>query len=281
MFKENIALSVLVICYALLLQGCNNDSPSNSLNAENGDAYASINGIAISKQEFDQFAQAKRASQPDVNFSDKAIIDEMVATEILRQEAIKQNINQRTEIKEQIKIQENNILINALLTEKFASLSFTDDELKAEYDRLTNSSDASEYKARHILLQSENDAVNIINELKSGADFIELAKQKSQGPSAPDGGDLGWFNATTMVPEFAHTVQNMEKGSYSSTPVQTQFGWHVILLEDTRMVEQPSFEDVKQEIQRTLTRKAIEDYVDELQSSSTIVLPEELDTEEG
>ena len=284
MSKVKLALTVLIICCLYILQGCNkdssNDSPSDTT-TEGGEVYASVNDVVISKQEFDQFAQAKRASQPESNFSDRAIIDEMIATEILRQEAIKQGINDRAAVKEQIKRQENNILINALLTEKFAKLSFTDDELKAEYDRINSMSDSSEYKARHILLQTEDDAVAVIDELNGGADFIELAKQKSQGPSAPNGGDLGWFKADTMVPEFAQAVQTMKKGAYSTSPVQTQFGWHVILLEDTRKVEQAAFEDVKQEIQRALTRKSIEQYVDELQKNATIVLPEELETKEG
>ena len=285
MLKVKFALAVLAISCAFIIQGCNEnaseDSSSDSTTAQSSDAYASVNDVVISKQEFDNFAQAKRASQPEGNFSDRAIIDEMVATEILRQEAIKQGLSDRIEIKEQIKRQETNILINALLTEKFANLSFTEEELKSEYNRLTSMNDTSEYKARHILLQTENEAVAAIEELKGGADFIELAKQKSQGPSAPNGGDLGWFKANTMVPEFAEAVQTMEKGAYSTVPVQTQFGWHVILLEDTRKVEQPTFEDVKQDIQRSLTRKTIEEYVDELQNNSTIVLPEELETKDS
>ena len=257
--------------------GCNDDSSSNNTSIKNTSAYASVNDVPISKQEFDLFAQAKRASQPDTNFSDRSIIDEMIETEILRQEAIKQEINEGADIKEKIKRQENNILINALLTEKFANLRFSDDELKVEYERLTSSSDTNEYKARHILLQSNDDAVAVIEELRSGASFVDLAKEKSQGPSASNGGDLGWFKANTMVPEFAQAVQSMEKGSYSTTPVQTQFGWHVILLEDIRKLEQPKFEDVKQDIQRTLTRRAIEGYVDELEIDATIVLPDDLE----
>ena len=147
MLKVKFALTVLAISCAFIIQGCNenasDDSSSDSTTAQSSDAYASVNDVVISKQEFDNFAQAKRASQPEGDFSDRAIIDEMVATEILRQEAIKQGINDRAEIKEQIKRQENNILINALLTEKFANLSFTEEELKSEYSRLTSMNDSS------------------------------------------------------------------------------------------------------------------------------------------
>jgi peptidyl-prolyl cis-trans isomerase C len=161
------------------------------------------------------------------------------------------------------------------MTEKFADLSFTDDQLKAEYDRLIGLTDASEYKARHVLLQTEEEAKVVIEELKGGANFEELAKAKSQGPSAPNGGDLGWFKAETMVPAFAEAVKVMEKGAYSSEAVNTRFGWHVILLEDKRTTEQPSFEDVKQNVQQSLTRKEIESYVDELEGKATITRSDE------
>jgi len=204
----------------------------------------------------------------------KAITDELIATEILRQEAINTGINTRPDIIEAIKRQESNILINKLMSEKFADLKFTDEELKAEFDRLMGLSDFNEYKARHILMQTEEEAKVVIEELKAGGNFEELAKSKSQGPSAPNGGDLGWFKAETMVPPFAEAISKMEKGAYSSEGVNTRFGWHVILLEDKRTTEKPEFDAVKQNVQQNLTRQTIEKYVDELQAKSTIVRPD-------
>ena len=282
MYKLKLALIVLIICYCLgVIYGCKGGSESDSdVSEDTSGEYAKVNDVSISNNDFEQFAKAKRASQPEVNFSDTQILDELIATELLKQEAISQGIADRAEIIEQIRRQESNILINALITEKFANLSFSDEELKAEYDRLISLNNTSEYKARHILLQSEEDAVAVIEELKSGADFIELAKQKSQGPTAPSGGDLGWFNANTMVPPFAEALQTMDMGAYSSEPVQTRFGWHVILLEDKRTSDQPTFEDVKQNVQQSLTRKTIEEYVDELQSNATIVRPDSASSSE-
>ena len=279
------ALIVLTVCCLALIYACKGGSESDELNAsdeavDDSGEFAKVNDVSITNNEYEQFAKAKRASQPDANFTDTAIIDEMIATEILRQEAIKQGIADRADIIEQIKRQESNILINTLITEKFADLSFSDEELKAEYDRLVSLNDTSEYNAKHILLQTEDEAKAVIEELKGGASFVELAKQKSIGPTAPNGGDLGWFRANTMVPPFANALQAMEKGEYSTTPVQTRFGWHVILLEDKRTTEQPAFEDVKQDVQRTLTRQTIEKYVDELQSNATIVRPDKNDAGE-
>ena len=279
MFKQTLATSFLaLICVAFIISCKGEETPKASTtntSADDSGEYARVNDVVITNNDFQAFAKAKRASQPEANFSDKAITDEMIATEILRQEAINTGIADRPEIIEQMKRQESNLLIQTLMSEKFADLSFTDEDLQAEYDRLIGLSDFSEYKARHILLQTEDDAKAVIEELKAGANFEELAKAKSQGPSAPNGGDLGWFKAETMVPAFAEAVRKMEKGAYSSEGVNTRFGWHVILLEDKRTTEQPKFEDVKQNLQQSLTRQKVEKYVDELESKSTIVRSDE------
>ena len=276
MFKQTLAaMAVSLLCFGLLFACKGEEAPKMSVASDDSGEYARVNDTVISNNDFAEFAKAKRESQPEQTFTDKAITDEMIATEILRQEALNAGIGNRPEIIEQIKRQESNILINTLMSEKFADLKFTDDELKAEYDRLIGLNDASEYKARHILLQTEDEAKVVIEELKGGANFEEIAKAKSQGPSAPNGGDLGWFKAETMVPAFADAVKVMDKGAYSSEGVNTRFGWHVILLEDKRTTEQPSFDDVKQNVQQSLTRQTIENYVDELEGKATIVRTDE------
>ena len=276
MFKQTFAaMAVSLLCFGLLFGCKGEEAPKMSVASDDSGEYARVNDVVISNNDFAEFAKAKRESQPEQTFTDKAITDEMIATEILRQEALNAGIGNRPEIVEQIKRQESNILINTLMTEKFADLKFTDEELKAEYDRLIGLNDASEYKARHILLQTEDEAKVVIEELKGGANFEELAKAKSQGPSAPNGGDLGWFKAETMVPAFAEAVGKMEKGAYSTEGVNTRFGWHVILLEDKRTTEQPAFDDVKQNVQQSLTRQTIESYVDELEGKATIVRSDE------
>jgi len=276
MFKQTFAaMAVSLLCFGLLFGCKGEEAPKMSATSDDSGEYARVNDVVISNNDFAEFAKAKRESQPEQTFTDNAITDEMIATEILRQEALNAGIGKRPEIVEQIKRQESNILINTLMTEKFADLKFSDEELKAEYDRLIGLNDASEYKARHILLQTEEEAKVVIGELKDGANFEELAKAKSQGPSAPNGGDLGWFKAETMVPAFAKAVGKMEKGAYSTEGVNTRFGWHVILLEDKRTTEQPAFDDVKQNVQQSLTRQTIESYVDELEGKATIVRSDE------
>lgn len=281
MLKRMFTVMTLAIFCCGLLYGCKGEeapsatSNSAAMPADDSGVYAKVNDVVISNDDYQAYAKAKRASQPTTDFTDKAITDEMIATEILRQEAINTGINTRPDIIEAIKRQESNILINTLMSEKFADLTFTDEELKAEFDRLMSLSDFNEYKARHILLQTEDEAKAVIEELKGGANFEELAKAKSQGPSAPNGGDLGWFKAETMVPPFAEAVSKMEKGTHSTEAVNTRFGWHVILLEDSRTTDKPEFDAVKQNVQQNLTRQTIEKYVDELQAKSTIMRTDE------
>ena len=283
MYRFKYALIVLLSFCAFNLTSCKHENESSMESSPKDDSgeYARVNDVVITKNEYEQYAKGKRAAQPDANFTDQVIIDELIATELLRQEAVKQGIDKRAEIIEQIKRQESNILINTLMSDKFGDLNFTEEELKTEYNRLIGLSDANEFKARHILLNTEEDANAVLDALKGGADFVELAKEKSQGPSAPNGGDLGWFKSETMVPPFAEAVSNMEKGTYSTSAVKTRFGWHVILLEDKREVELPSFEDVKQDVQRNLTRQTIEAYVKDLQNSATIVRPSDTQNSEG
>jgi len=282
MFKQTFStIAVTTLCFCLLFGCKGEEAPTMSVTTDESGEHARVNDVVISINDFAEFSKGKRASQPETNFTDEAITNEMIATEVLRQEAINVGISKRPEIIEQIKRQESNILINTLMTEKFGDLKFTEDELKTEYDLLIGLNDASEYKARHILLPTEEEAMVVIEELKEGANFEELAKAKSQGPSAPNGGDLGWFKAETMVPAFAEAVSKMEKGSYSTEGVNTRFGWHVILLEDKRTTEQPAFEDVKQNAQQSLTRKIIEDYVGELEGKATITRSDETNETEA
>ena len=274
MFKQ-IFTALLLVLFIFGCKGEEAPESSETMVTDDSGEYAKINDIVITNNEFQEFAKAKRASQPEANFTDKAITDELIATEILRQEAVNAGIAERPDIIEQIKRQESNILINTLMTEKFSDLSFSDEELKAEYDRLLGLSDFNEYKARHILLQTKEDASTVIEELNAGANFEELAKAKSQGPSAPNGGDLGWFKSDTMVPPFADAVRGMEKGTYSKTGVNTRFGWHVILLEDIRSTDKPEFDAVKQNMQQNLTRQTIEKYIEELEAKATITRSDE------
>jgi peptidyl-prolyl cis-trans isomerase C len=146
----------------------------------------------------------------------------------------------------------------------------TDKEVQEVYDATyANAEPEKEYNASHILVETEEEAQALIAELEGGADFAELAKEKSTGPSGPNGGQLGWFGKGTMVPEFQNAVEEMETGEVAG-PVQTQFGWHVIKLNETRDKEPPSLDDVKAEIVGQLNQEAIEALLEELREDAVV-----------
>lgn len=256
-----IALSV-----SLGLYGCNHETSDDAPKIAAEDIAAKVNGVAISKQDVNEFAKLK--GNPDI--PTEAVLDELVATELLRQEAVKQGIADQSDIDFQIRQQETQLLARALIQKQFADLSFSDEDLRAEYDKQMGGEAANEYRARHILLKTEDEANAVIAALDNGGDFVELAKERSTGPSAGDGGNLGWFQAGSMVPEFAKAVQAMQAGDISTVPVQTQFGYHVIMLEETRPVTPPPFEQVKEQVRQALTRDKITEYVDGIKEAATV-----------
>ena len=154
--------------------------------------------------------------------------------------------------------------------EELSAQAIGEDEIAASYDdRYADADMGMEYDASHILVETEEAAVNLIDKLQAGADFVELAKEFSTGPSGPAGGALGWFGLGMMVPPFEAAVVAMEKGAISS-PVKTDFGWHVIKLNDTRAISAPALDEVRGEIIAELQRIAIERRIDELRQQATI-----------
>lgn len=154
--------------------------------------------------------------------------------------------------------------------EELSAQAIGEDEIAASYDdRYADADMGMEYDASHILVETEEAAVNLIDKLQAGADFVELAKEFSTGPSGPGGGALGWFGLGMMVPPFEAAVVAMEKGAISS-PVKTDFGWHVIKLNDTRAISTPALDEVRGEIIAELQRIAIERRIDELRQQATI-----------
>jgi peptidyl-prolyl cis-trans isomerase C len=147
----------------------------------------------------------------------------------------------------------------------------TDDSLRTRYEEyLAANPPVSEQRARHILVANEDEAREVIVKLDGGADFAELAKEISTGPSGERGGDLGYFTAEQMVPEFSTAASALEPGQYSKDPVQTQFGWHVIMLEDRRDVAPASFEEMEPQLRQDFTRENVEIVLKELRDKATV-----------
>ncbi|APZ42395.1 hypothetical protein BW247_04225 [Acidihalobacter ferrooxydans] len=260
-----------------LLGGCQTKTDSSksstpSTPAASSPTVATVNGKAITQADLNAYRTVRAAQLPNVKLSEKALLQELVDMRLLEQAAIAAGINKQPSIHAKIEQQRANTLIEALLQQKFGAKKYSDAELKQEYDQLTAQSGQEEYKAAHILVKTKAEAEKIIADLNKGANFATLAKKYSTAPSASKGGELGWFTAQTMVPPFAAAVEKLKKGEYTKTPVHTRFGWHVILLQNTRKVTPPPFAQVKSRIQTLLTQQAIEKYVQSLQSKAKITI---------
>ncbi|MDG4604723.1 MAG: peptidylprolyl isomerase, partial [Candidatus Contendobacter sp.] len=239
------------------------------------DPVATVNGTPISKTAFDQYAQQLRGkAKVDSVDASKSLVDQLVLEELLVQEANRQKLADDPQIKQQMEMVQRNLLASTVVRRMLSANAPSEEAIKKEYDTAVAAMKGKEYKASHILVDSEDKAKEVIAELKKGGAFAELAKTKSSDSSAANGGDLGWFAPSMMVPPFAQAVAKLEKGKYSEQPVQTPFGWHVILLEDTREATPPSLDELKPQIAQMLQSKLVNDYLEKLKSGAKIEIKE-------
>lgn len=243
---------------------------------------ATVNGQNITKETLDTVMEMVRRSTQGDAVDAKTVLDDLIITELARQEANKSGLAEREDIKNKVNDFTDKLVLNAWTQEKAATFKISDDELKAAYDKQVASSDKFEYKARHILMKTKEEAMGIIKELENKVDFADLAKKSSDGPSAAMGGDLGWFKLASMVRPFAEAVAKMEVGTITKEPVQTEFGWHVIKLEERREVKPVDFNSMKPQLQRQLEQEKMLKYMEELRAKADIkiTLPEEKKPEE-
>ncbi len=198
------------------------------------------------------------------------LVSLVIDTKLLAAEAKQQNLQEDDDIRAQLARVEEILLAQVLLNQAIEG-RITDEALEKRYEAFVEeTADADEIRARHILLENEEAAKAVIAELKNGADFAELAKQKSIGPSAQKGGDLGYFGRGSMVAAFEEAVAGLEIGAVTEEPVQTQFGWHVIKVEDRRKTEAPPLEEVADQLRSELVREARAAYIEDLRSKADI-----------
>ncbi len=239
------------------------------------DPVAVVNGTPISKAAFDQQAQQLRGKVTANSLdTSKALIDQLILEELLVQEAGKQKLANDPKIKQQLEMAQRSILASAVVREVMNKNKPDESAIKKEYETATKAMQGKEYRASHILVDSEDKAKAIIAELKKGGKFAELAKTRSSDSSAAKGGDLGWFTPGMMVPPFAKAVEKLEKGKYSQEPVQTPFGWHVILLQDTRNAKPPTLEKLRPQITQMLRSRMVNDYLKKLRADAKVEVME-------
>lgn len=233
---------------------------------------AVVNGEEIPAARVEAFVSAMVAQgRPDNEQLRQAVREELIARALFVQEAKKRALDKLPEVDNQLVRSNQDILIGALIRDTLANSPVTDEQIAAEYATVSAAQPtAKEFKARHILVEEEAVAVKIIADLDQGADFAELAKVSKDPGSAARGGDLDWNTPTTFVPAFAAAMTALEKGKYTTTPVKTEYGYHVILLDDSRSAEAPSLESVKPQLKQQLERKIVVDLQNSLREAAKI-----------
>ncbi len=202
-----------------------------------------------------------------------ALIDALVNRQLVLQAALKENFDKHPEVASRVKALTDSYIAANYLAKIAEAYKISDKEMQAYYDKNVLADLPKEYKARHILVKTKDEANAIIKELEGGADFSKLTKEKSNDAgSAVNGGDLGWFTGQNMVAPFSLAVAKMKKGELDKTPVKSQFGWHVIKLDDVRDVTPPKFEEVKPEIEKVLIKEHLNKYLTDLNSKAKITL---------
>jgi peptidyl-prolyl cis-trans isomerase C len=233
---------------------------------------ATVNGKKLSSEMYDTFVQAVTGGQMQEPLSDEQktqMVDQLVNMTLAAQAAEKDGLQKDPKVAARIDLLRTQILAEAASDKYIKSHPVSETELKAEYDAQVASM-PKEYKARHILVDKQETAESIIRELQAGGDFSKLAKAESKDSSAQAGGDLGWFSPQAMVKPFSDAVMALEKGKYTTTPVKSEFGYHVIILDDVRSPEVPKFEDVKSQVEMFVQRKKLQEYLDGLRKTAQI-----------
>ena len=233
---------------------------------------AVVNGTAIPKSRADALiAQLVKQGQKDSPQLHDAVRDELINREILMQEAVREGIPTRADVEAQVAVAQQTVVLRSLIEDYVAKNKPSDAEVKARYDELVKQAGGKEYHLHHILVDNEQQAKDLIAKIKGGAKFEDLAKQFSKDPgSGKNGGDLDWANPKTYVPEFAAAAEKLQKGQMTDTPVHTQFGWHIIRVDDIRDIQPPPLDQVKGQIVQQMQQEKLQAFEQSLRAKAKI-----------
>jgi peptidyl-prolyl cis-trans isomerase C len=273
MSKMTLSLAAAALAVSLAIPALAQDDPPNA-----DTVVATVNGQEITLGHMIMV----RASLPEEYQQLPAdVLWQGILDQLVQQEALSQTDRATETRRVRLALEnERRSLFASEVIGQIADAAVTDEALRAAYEaRFADGAGGVEYNASHILVETEEEAVTVAQEVRDGVDFASVAREKSTGPSGPNGGSLGWFSAGTMVEPFQDAVEALEPGDISD-PVQTQFGWHVIKLNETRVAEAPALEDVRGEIATELQREAVEGFIDAQveEAEITRTAPGEIDT---
>jgi peptidyl-prolyl cis-trans isomerase C len=233
---------------------------------------AIVNGKAVPSSRVAVLEQQITASGRQVDDATRAQIkEEVILREVFMQEAVKRGVAGTADYKNQMELARQTILIRALFADYQKKNPVTDAEIKGEYDKFSAANGGKEYRARHILVEKEDEAKAIIVAIKGGAKFEDQAKAKSKDPgSGANGGDLDWANAASYVTEFSEAMLKLDKGQMTDAPVKSQFGFHIIRVDDVRQAKLPSFEELKPQIAQQMQQQKLAEFQKSLREKAKI-----------
>lgn len=263
---QNLSKLATALLFSALLS-----APAIAAEKAKSNAFATVNGVAIPQSTAEAFiAEQKAQGAQDSAELKNAVKEELVRRELLTQEAKKKGLDKKPAIAAQAELARQAIYIRAYIQDFVKANPISEAQLKSDYETIKAQLGGTEYKTRHILVEKEDDAKAIIVNLKKGAKFEELAKQSKDPGSKENGGDLGWSSTASYVKPFGDALAKLEKGKYTEAPVKTDFGYHVILLEDSRPLTPPVFDTIKPQLAQRAQQVQIEKLVNDLRSKAKV-----------
>lgn len=233
---------------------------------------ATVNGVVIPQQRMDMVLKILASNkQPDTPENRARVKEQLINNEVLSQEAVKKGLSKTPEVAAQLELQRQEILVNAFVQDYMKTNPVTDETIRKEYERIKPTIPSKEYKARHILVEKEDEAKDIIAQIKKGGSFEKLAAEKSKDTgSKTRGGDLDWGPAGRYVKPFGDALGKLKKGQMTDAAVQTDFGWHIIRLDDERATKIPTFEEAKPQIQQMMQGQQVQKMLTEVRAKAKI-----------
>ena len=233
---------------------------------------AKVNGVTVPRARMDYMMEQQKQRGAQDNDQMRAMVrEELVNREVIAQEAGRTGLAKKPEVQAELDLARQQIIVNAYLREFVRKNPISDADVQKEYERAKSQTGAKEYKARHILLETEEEAKGMIAQLKKGGNFEDLASKNSKDPGSKErGGDLDWNVPGSFDKQFSDAMTKLEKGKYTETPVRTRFGFHVIRLDDVRETKFPALADVKQRIQQQLVQNKVEELIRGLRAKAKI-----------
>jgi len=271
MFSYKSRILAVSIGSMLTLASCNAQDGDKTASAVATAAVATVNGAPISQSRFNfLLQQSQQQGQPDSPEVRKNLREKLIIEEVVAQEALKKGMDKLADVNTQIELARQTILIRTYLQDYIKNNPLGDDVLKAEYEKIKSQMGDKEYHARHILVEKEAEAKDIIAKLKKGDKFEKLAEKSKDPGSKAKGGDLGWAAPANFVPEFSAAMTKLQKGQYTTEPVKSQFGYHIIKLEDSRAMQAPPFDEVKQNLRQRAQQQQIDKMISDLRAKAKV-----------